>query len=77
MFVLFGVLSVEATHLIGGYMSYQYIGKASNGNSRYKVTLNVYRDCYQSEVPLDKEINFSENHPAFWRDGFFMSYNYI
>lgn len=37
-------------------MSYQYLGKASNGNSKYKVTLNVYRDCGQSEVPLDNEI---------------------
>ncbi len=37
-------------------MSYQYLGKLSNGNSKYKVTLNVYRDCFQSDVPLDDVI---------------------
>jgi gliding motility-associated-like protein len=37
-------------------MNYQYLGKAPNGNSRYKITLNVYRDCYQSEVALDDKI---------------------
>jgi gliding motility-associated-like protein len=37
-------------------MSYEYIGNAANGNLRYKITLNVYRDCFQSDVPLDDEI---------------------
>lgn len=37
-------------------MSYEYIGKATNGDSRYKITLNVYRDCFQSDVPFDDEI---------------------
>ncbi len=49
-------MPLKATHLIGGYMNYEYLGKASNGNSRYKITLNVYRDCHQSDVALDDEI---------------------
>jgi gliding motility-associated-like protein len=45
-----------ATHLIGGYMSYVYLGDAPNGNSRYRVKISVYRDCFQSDVPFDQEI---------------------
>lgn len=37
-------------------MNYTFLGKTANGNSRYKVTLNVYRDCFQSDVPLDDNI---------------------
>ncbi len=46
-----------ATHLVGGYMSYRYVGPLPNGMIRYFVTLNLYRDCLQSEVPLDNEIS--------------------
>ena len=45
-----------ATHLIGGYLSYVYLGDAPNGNSRYRVRISVYRDCFQSDVPFDQEI---------------------
>ena len=48
--------TANATHLIGGYMSYTFLGKIANGNSRYRVSLNVYRDCFQSGVPLDDNI---------------------
>jgi hypothetical protein len=37
-------------------MNYTFLGKTANGNSRYKVSLNVYRDCFQSDVPLDDNI---------------------
>jgi gliding motility-associated-like protein len=37
-------LEVEAKHIIGGEMYYEYLGKASDGKLRYKVTLKVYRD---------------------------------
>jgi gliding motility-associated-like protein len=45
-----------ATHLIGGYMSYRYVGPLPNGQIRYLVTLNIYRDCKQSEVDFDDKI---------------------
>lgn len=45
-----------ATHLVGGYMSYEYLGANSSGSS-YRVTLNVYRDCSGSKpVPFDDQI---------------------
>ena len=37
-------------------MSYKYGGKLSNGNHRYFITMDLYRDCFQSDVPLDDEI---------------------
>ncbi|MEY2925113.1 MAG: hypothetical protein RLZZ337_1663, partial [Bacteroidota bacterium] len=46
----------SATHLIGGYMSYTYLGNAPSGNSRYRIKISVYRDCFQSDVPFDDEI---------------------
>lgn len=45
-----------ATHLIGGYMSYRYIGPLPNGQIRYLVTLNIYRDCKQSDIDFDDKI---------------------
>lgn len=48
--------SAQATHLVGGSMSYQYIGRLGNGNFQYRVTLKVYRDCAASTVLFDDEI---------------------
>lgn len=35
----------QATHLIGGSMSYQNLGLNSKGNYNFKVSLSLYRDC--------------------------------
>ncbi|MCB9246015.1 MAG: gliding motility-associated C-terminal domain-containing protein [Flavobacteriales bacterium] len=45
-----------ATHLIGGYMSYQYLGRNADGDYDYKVTLHVFRDRAQSTVDFDEQI---------------------
>lgn len=37
-------------------MSYRYVGPLPNGLIRYFVTLNVYRDCLQSDVQFDDQI---------------------
>ena len=52
----------QATHLIGGSMSYQYLGPNSRGNFNYKITLSIYRDCQQSEVPFDPTIKIGVYH---------------
>lgn len=60
VFILFA-FAAEATHLVGGYTAYKYLG--SNGQtSRYRVTLYVYRDCSndgdpKKKVPFDTEIS--------------------
>ena len=47
---------MNATHLMGGNMSYQYIADLGNGKVRYKIILKVYRDCGQSDVQFDQTI---------------------
>ena len=37
-----------ATHIVGGEIFYDYLG-----NNQYKITLKVYRDCYNGIPPLD------------------------
>lgn len=48
--------SAHATHLVGGYMSYDFLDTTNNGNYIYKITLNVFRDCKQESLEFDKEI---------------------
>ena len=49
-------LTANATHLVGGYMNYTFLSKLANGDSRYRVSFNVYRDC-DNGIPLEDEIN--------------------
>lgn len=61
--IIFSVLlcciafAADGTHLVGGSMNYEYVGRLGNGNFQYRVTLKVYRDCGQSEVPFDDIIS--------------------
>jgi gliding motility-associated-like protein len=41
-------LSAKATHIVGGEMSYFYLG-----SNQYRVTLTVYRDCYNGQAGFD------------------------
>jgi gliding motility-associated-like protein len=41
-------LKVYSTHIVGGEIYYDYLG-----NNQYKITLKVYRDCYNGVPPLD------------------------
>ncbi|HRD39225.1 MAG TPA: hypothetical protein PLC65_11380, partial [Bacteroidia bacterium] len=41
-------LQTKATHIVGGEIYYDYLG----GNN-YKVTLRVYRDCFNGLAPFD------------------------
>ncbi len=58
LFGLIGGFSAHATHLMGGNLSYVYLGKV-NGMEKYKMTLKIYRDCSISKgspVLFDDEI---------------------
>jgi gliding motility-associated-like protein len=52
-FLLFNSSS-RASHMIGGYMSYEYINVLPNGNLRYLVKYHIFRDCING-------INLSNN----------------
>jgi gliding motility-associated-like protein len=53
-----------ATHLVGGSMSYKYIGPQFDGRVRYEVTITMYRDCAQSTVEFDKVIEMGIYHES-------------
>jgi len=38
---LFAFVDATATHLVGGSMSYEYLGLQNNGNYRYRVTVKM------------------------------------
>lgn len=44
-----------ATHLLGGNIAYKYVS-SSKGKITYKVTISLYRDCKESDVPFDSII---------------------
>lgn len=47
LFALFCSISLiaNASHIVGGEMTYKYISKASNGDVTYTVKLSLYLDC--------------------------------
>lgn len=54
--LLCSVFQSSATHLIGGYMNYRFMERTPNGDYRYRVTLNLYRDALNSVIPFTPEI---------------------
>jgi len=40
--------SVFATHIVGGEIYYDFLG-----NNNYKITLKIYRDCFNGQAPYD------------------------
>lgn len=47
-------LPLRATHIIGGEISYQCLG-----NNKYKIALDVFRDCYYGQAPFDAPAHIS------------------
>jgi gliding motility-associated-like protein len=50
-----------ATHLVGGFIGYQYVGTGSGGN-RYKVRITSYRDCKPSSIEFADNIEVCIYH---------------
>lgn len=48
------VLNLDATHIVGGEISYK-----SLGNKRYEVTFKIYRDCIGGQAPFDGDPSFT------------------
>ncbi len=59
VFILFAFVfsTAQATHLVGGYLSYRFLG-TSGTNSQFRVTIYAYRDCSPTDggVPFDAEV---------------------
>ena len=61
VFLLVSIAPAEATHLVGGSITYTYIGKSSNYYT-YSIKVDMFRDCstpagQSSPTPFDNTIN--------------------
>lgn len=48
LFIFFSFLGAKATHIVGGEIYYDCLG-----NNDYRITLKIYRDCYNGLAPFD------------------------
>lgn len=60
MIALIAVFPARATHLVGGEISYKYIGKDGFGRNIYDITLYIYQDCLTGIPDV-----LLEDNPAF------------
>jgi gliding motility-associated-like protein len=52
------VLKLEATHIVGGVMSYECLGfNTTNNTITIRITLRVYRDAINGQAPFDNPAN--------------------
>lgn len=51
-----GLQNVSATHLVGGFISYQYKGESSSG-VQYLITITSYRDCKANSLDFPDDID--------------------
>jgi len=51
-FILLTSQSAFSRHLIGGSITYKYLGTTSNGKLKFKVTVDMFRDCSDSTGAL-------------------------
>lgn len=55
-FVFLGSISVFASHIAGGELFYEYVGRGSEDNTdRYRVTMRLFRECNSDGQALNSE----------------------
>lgn len=54
LLIILSSYTLRATHIIGGELYYDCLG-----NNQYKITLKVYRDCFNGEAPYDNPANIT------------------
>lgn len=57
-FLAFLPYFVAAMHIIGGEITYEFLGQTSAGN-RYRFTMYIYRDCNGGGAQFDNPANFA------------------
>src|SRR3954471_14629925 len=48
---IFSAVSSRASHIVGGGVFYDFLGKAADSKDIYRVTLKIYRDCNSADNP--------------------------
>lgn len=54
--LVFMTQTVSATHLVGGFINYQYLGESSSG-VQYSITITSYRDCKPGSIEFPDDID--------------------
>lgn len=52
-------LMVEARHIIGGDITYEYLSSPSANTKRWRFTMHIYRDCYGNGASFDMPAEFA------------------
>lgn len=55
--MLFLAQMIHATHIVGGMVTYKYLG-----NKRYVVSFKVYRDCNGGQAAFDGDPTLPRDH---------------
>jgi gliding motility-associated-like protein len=56
----------QATHLMGGSLTYAYLGQDAGGNYQYRVTLTIYRYCAagSAQLPTAMTLGVYQDNPG-------------
>src|SRR5690349_24676041 len=71
--------SLLAKHIIGGDITYEYLGDGSGNTKEWRFTMKIYRDCNGGGAPFDYDASIAiyrgsyQNNIPF--DNFFIGYN--
>lgn len=57
--ILLAPAIVEARHIIGGDITYEYLGEPTPGFKRWRFTMHIYRDCYGNGADFDIPAEFA------------------
>lgn len=75
-FVLFlSAQLAEARHIIGGDITYTYLGEPSPGMKRWRFTMHIYRDCYGNGAPFDIPCEFAIYRGSYTNNTLYSTYS--
>lgn len=69
-------LFLSAKHIIGGEITYRYLGPGSGTNTnRYEFTMKIYRDCNGGGADFDSPAQFAIYHGSYTSNDFYTSFS--
>jgi len=52
-------IALLAKHIIGGDITYEYVGDAGPNSKKWRFTMKIYRDCNGGGAPFDNDASIS------------------
>jgi gliding motility-associated-like protein len=59
LWCLYNPFSVLAKHIIGGGMTYEYVGDSGDDSKTWRFTMKIYRDCNGGGAPFDSDASIA------------------